>query len=135
MKRRRKRREVKKTDRVGPTPETKAKRQDDPIQMLVDKNLLSSAGESAAAEIEAVYLAVTKGCMAKITSLEVTGGGDIPDWIAEAHAERFLPWARRQARATLEATIDLVVYKRPPEDEWLAVAVVVALEQYGQNMG
>jgi hypothetical protein len=97
---------------------------------------LSAAGESAASEIRAVFLAIVRGCMtARMKAMaEPAGGDDIPQWIADAHAERYLPWAKRLAPGVLAAVIDLVVDKIVPGDDLVAQEVLTAIEAYGAAM-
>lgn len=122
-------------ERVEPTPETLAKKQDDPLQKMVEDKLLDSAGERAAEEIKNVYLAVCR----EVINLSRPMGPHSPsryemsDDIAEAHATRYLPWSRSNRRQIVEATIDLVVERTEPRSGLLRQAVGRALTDYARR--
>lgn len=123
-------------ERIQATPETMAKLQPDPLLALVrgigrgDVVL-----ESAADEIRAVYMAVVRGLMRKGGLREDRGGmPDIPPFLAWAHAETYLPWARAQLRQTMQAVIDVVVDRQAISNGCPPEAVVWSLHSYADRM-
>ena len=116
----------------GPTPETVAKLAPDPLLAILR---LHGGGdvalEHAAGEIRAVFLAVCGRLMAGVGNLG--GGGEMPNFIAWAHAGTYLPWTRMTPRATLEAVIDVLIDRRTVHPD-LAVRVALALDGYARRM-
>lgn len=138
---RRKRREpVRVEDRVEATPETTAKLTADPLMAMVEAGQVDSAGERAASEIRAVYLAVCRAVMVRPTNL---GGefcapsrgkpAEIPESLARAHAERYLPWTRDHDPETLDDLLRVVV-EREPIAPWRRHDIAVALDDYARRM-
>lgn len=137
-----KRREpVRRVERIEPTPETKAKLTDDPLRKLVEPGprgenpKLSADGETAASEIAAVFFAVVQRLMPRRMKFTdpIQGVEDMPAELARLYNERYLPWARRTAPRTVAATIDLVVDRIEPANEFTERAVIEALEDYAKN--
>lgn len=124
-------------DRVRPTPETVAHLEPDPLQDLVGAGLIDAAGERAAQEIMLVYCAVCRGVMRQSRPLGpyTPGVFDMSEDIAEAHARRYLPWARATRRQTVQATIDLVVDRLSPPTGPVRTAVIEALDDYARRFG
>lgn len=122
-------------ERIGPTPETQAKLEPDPLGDMVAAGLIDSAGERAAQEIFKVYQAVCGCVMRQSRPLGpyTPGVFDMPDEIAKAHVLRYLPWARATRRQTVVSVIDLVVDRRPPESSIVREAVTAALADYARQ--
>ena len=100
---------------VGPTPETLAKLQADPFNVLVILGMLDTAQRDAGLEIRAIWYAITGRLMAKCGERSPTRGGDgMSEKLAQAHALVYLPWARYWGRL-IEEVIDLVVDARIPD--------------------
>lgn len=124
-------------DSVGATPETMAKLEEDPLQRMAAAGMIDSAGERAAEEIKYVFLAVCRDVIARTmrpTIAYARGRFEIPDDLATAHAERYLPWCRAQRPRVVEATIDLVVERRLPRSGLLLDLVADALADYARRM-
>ena len=121
-------------EKVEPTPETKAKLVDDPFQKLVEAGNIDAAGERAAEEIRRVFMAICRDVMAKISRPAPMAAGkvDMSDDLAEAHAERYLPWVRETGRNTVSATLDLLLEGRKP-DEFSEIAICQALQNYAKR--
>lgn len=140
MARGRKRREVRREERVDPTPETLAKLTPDPLMNLKQHGLITSDEERAASEIRAVYMAVCGGLFRKQQRLGEAfglGGGkppEMPCGLARAHHETYLPWTRRHHPGVIDAVLSLVVdrNKLPPAFDTF---VAEALKDYALNMG
>ncbi len=100
-------------DRIGPTPETLRKLRPDPVMTLfggeADVPLLD-----AALEIRAILLAF--GPQPAVWRAERSGGagGDMPAWVADAHALRFVPWARGVSQRVRRMILDLCHYDQVP---------------------
>lgn len=133
---------VERAERCGPTPETLAKLQPDPLQMLLDGDAAREARcgkarlEEAADEIRAVYMAVIRAVMWKRPSLGGGGGGvpEIPARLAWAHFQTYLPWANHWGHSkVLEAVIDVVVdrYQTTAASHQM---IVLALGDYAKRM-
>jgi hypothetical protein len=140
--RNRKRPAVIREERWGPTPETLAKIQPDPLALLLDSDEAreclcgKTRLESAAEEIRAVYMAVTRTVMCKLPSANGGGGRspEIPDALAWAHLHTYMPWANHWGHSrVLEAVIDVVVdrYQSPPAAR---ASIVTALADYAKRM-
>jgi hypothetical protein len=130
-KRQTKRQPVYRSERAaGGTPETQAKLDADPLQHLLlnawaDKSLFSSdretwnraAAERAAGEIQAVYRAIVRGMMLTAMKFSDSRAGkiDMPESLAVAHADRYLPWVRAVGPALVNTVIRVVVDRR-----WIA---------------
>lgn len=122
---------------AGPTPETLAHLEPDPLHDLVDAGLIDAAGERAAQEIMQVYCAVCRGVMRQSRPLGpyTPGVFDMPEDIAEAHKLRYLPWARATRRQTVQAVIDLVIDRLSPSSGPVRQAVIEALDDYARRFG
>lgn len=96
------------------TAETRAKLKPDPLQRIVEEGLLDSAGQRAAEEIRAVWLALTLEVRRKNKVLGTPDAGkvEMPDQLAEAHATRYLPWVRETNSEIVDLTIGLLVDRR-----------------------
>lgn len=128
------RRERPEPRRVGPTPETRAKALDDPLQQLVTDGKIDAAGERAAEEIRRVFLAVCRDVMAKISRPVPMAGGkaEMSDELDIAHSDRYLPWVRDTARNVVAATLDLVLERRKPA-AFMEAAICRALQDYARR--
>lgn len=141
--RKRRGRPARQDEYVGPTPETLAKLRQDPLRALFaryDAGGGSEEGvlERAADEIRAVYLAVCGMLMAGVGGGHRYGQGpggrrEIPPFLAWAHAQTYLPWAKSLKRTTLEAVIDLVVDRAVVHPD-LAIAAAAALSDYAGRL-
>jgi hypothetical protein len=137
----RRRDRVKREERIEATPETRAKLTDDPIRKLVspgprgERPKLSAGGESAAAEIRAVFLAVVQRLMpGRMKFVDpIQGVDDMPEALARLHRDNYLPWVRRTAPRTVAAVIDLCVDRIEPAGEFAEAAVIAALEDYAKT--
>ena len=135
-------RTVSKSERApGPTPETLAKLAADPLwEMIHPKKgtpLVDTAGERAAEEIRAVYMAVVRGLMSRRPSVQRTDGSvppEMPTELAEAHAQRYLPWVRETNPKVIALVIDLVV-DRHPMGHWNRRICAGAIRGYARRMG
>lgn len=126
--RRKRGRPARKEEYLGPTPETLAKLVPDPLEiLLVDCDV---ALERAASEIRAIYLAV---CAKLMGGLGGGSGKPMSDFVAWAHAETYLPWARGLHRLTMEAVIDIVVDRHHIHPTFHP-SVTFALESYARRM-
>ena len=127
MRKRRHRVEIK--DRSSPTPETVAKLQSDPLEALK----LEPDLEKSADEIKRVCHVVYGKTLMHLSSLErfEKGVTIMPDWIAEAHSERFLPWARSISASGVEATVDICLHRR--ESPGNGNLVIRALSDYAKR--
>jgi hypothetical protein len=98
--------------------------------------MIDSAGERAAEEIKCVFLAICRDVIRKTMRPSIVyarGKFEIPDDLAQAHAERYLPWCRDHRRQIVEATIDLVVERKPPATGLVLEAVADALADYAKR--
>lgn len=120
---------------VGATPETRAKLSDDPLQRMAMAGMIDSAGERAAEEIKSVFLTICHDVIGKTMrhGLYARGKFEISDDLASAHADRYLPWCRSHRSAIVEATIDLVVERKPPRSGLVLNAVAAALADYANR--
>ncbi len=121
---------------VGATLETRAKLKEDPLHRMALAGMIDSAAERAAEEIKCVFLAVCRDVIAKTMRPGLVysrGKFEIPDDLAHAHADRYLPWCRANRPAIVEATIDLVVERRPPQSGLVLNAVADALADYARR--
>ena len=122
---------VRREDRVRPTRQTVRRLTDDPLLLLTEG--LNDSGRNihphetdlmreAAEEIGLVYMSIVGALMSRHRWYDETPGFEgIPEWIARAHAQRYLPWVRRTGRLTIAALIEIVIDRRPvlkpPRDE------------------
>jgi hypothetical protein len=119
---------VSKEERVEPTPETVERLEGDPLwEMTQWRNgyapLLDTAGEAAATEILAVYRAVVKSTMRlgqNSYGPEFGGprGGvsEMPDDMAWAYSNRYVPWANSLPHGLLEWIINLLDERKMMSD-------------------
>jgi len=107
-----KREAVKVSDRVGPTPETLAKLQPDPLVIMHTEGLIDDAARDGALEIRKVYMAVAGSLLTKARG---EGGRAVmnPE-IAWIHANRYLPWTQGWGHNVLSRLLDMVVDGEPP---------------------
>lgn len=129
-------RRAQREDRISPTPETLAKLRPDPLLALIaahPKRDYVPLLQEAADEICAVYMAVVRAAMRKGGLCEDRGGyPGVPPFLAWAHAQTYLPWARAQRRAVLAAAITLIV-EREIISWTVAVDVLAALQNYADR--
>ncbi len=120
---------------IGATPQTSAKLEEDPLQRMVAAGMIDSAGERAAEEIKCVFLAICRDVIGKTMrpGVYTRGKFEISDDLAHAHADRYLPWCRTNRPPIVEATIDLVVERKPPKSGLILDAVAVALADYARR--
>lgn len=120
---------------TGATPETRAKLEEDPLHRMVAAGMVDSAGERAAEEIKCVFLAICRDVIGKTMRHGVYARGkfEISDDLAHAHADRYLPWCRAHRPAVIEATIDLVVERKPPRSGLILDGVADALADYANR--
>lgn len=110
------RRAVDRSERVGPTPETKAKLRPDPFNVMVQRGMLDTAQRDAGLEIRAIWYAVTGGLLAKAGERSSHRSGDgMSDELAAAHALVYVPWCAKWGRAVADV-IDLVVDAIAPDN-------------------
>jgi hypothetical protein len=122
-------------DSIGATPETRAKLLEDPLQRMVAAGMVDSAGERAAEEIKCVFLAICRDVIGKTMrhGMYARGKFEISDDLAHAHADRYLPWCRGNRPSIVEATIDLVVERKPPRSGLILDGVADALADYANR--
>ena len=132
----RRRRRVDRDEREDPTPETALKLTPDPLRALVEAKAIGTEEESAADEIRRVYLAVVRGVMARQfdpSRIGLGGRSEMPEWLAAAHAQTYVPWASRWSH-DVQHVITLVVDREPMPALHTAVAVNL-LRDYARRMG
>lgn len=117
---------VNRAERVEPTPETIRHLQPDPLHGLLHtawahlpadiETLNRQLAERAAEEIRAVYFAVLRPLMPKANRWDAMqlGHAEIPDSLARAHKDRYLPWTRDNAPNTVDATLSIVIDREEP---------------------
>ena len=109
---------------TGGTPETLARpARHDPIKMLEEKGDITVDHARAARDIVAIYEGLVRSLMSKTRYLNtagrssgVTWSDETPNWVADMHANFYLPWMRAmeaQHRADIELVFDLVVDGNP----------------------
>ena len=130
---RRTRREMRVYEETGPTAETKAKLEADPLRMLIDARFVNTDMERAAAEIRAVYLAIVREVMSKPQAFGRLPGGkaEMPDGLAEAHARRYVPWVADMGGETVDLTLRIAVDRQPA---YPVEPVIFALRDYARRM-
>lgn len=98
------------------TDETRSRLQADPLFELLKGQ--DASLERAADEIRAVYSAVVREVMHKNSSLYALDAGKpvIPDELAYAHAERYLPWVAATGPTMVDIVLKVLVdrYDCPP---------------------
>ena len=125
-------------DRVKPTAETLAKLKPDALREMQRSGHLGETEMRAAQEISEVWVAITSGNWARAQAFDDARGGSglIPERLARAHAERFLPWAatitrwaqrRRRLRRLFDRLINEIVYGTPVRSRR---TLALALEEY-----
>ena len=104
---------VERADRVGPTPETLAKLQPDPLVAMHDAGLIDDAERDGALEIRRVYMAIVGAMVCKARG--VGGRAVMSPEIAWIHRNRYLPWAAHWSGRALAVLIDMIVDGVPPD--------------------
>lgn len=134
MTRPRRKRVVRVEERHGPTPETLAKLQQDPLQALLQGQ--DTALERAADEIRAIWSATTRFSALKNSSLFALDAGrpDFPAELAHYRHETFLPWTQRIGPNVYDAVI-WIVWERKVLPSWAVAPVLRALTDYARMMG
>jgi len=124
-------------ERVGATIETAAKLTEDPLfRILALYGRGDAALERAAGEIKAIYGAVCKGLFKRGHALGERLGNakaEMPDTLAKAHAERYLPWANANHPRVVDATLR-VVWDRDDVPTIYYQPVAAALADYARRM-
>jgi len=117
---RKRKRQVRKEDRVDPTPETLSKLEDDPLYILTRWDgstppLLDSAGENAAQEIKSVYNAIVRNVTLKISSFDRIAGyaPEIPDRLSQAYSNRYKLWVSEVGSDTVDLVLRVIVDRQP----------------------
>ena len=114
------------------TPQTRAKLQDDPLQLLLAGRDVSL--EHAADEIREVYTAVCRSLFSKGQAFgpRIPGKGELTDEIAWKHATTYIPWTLTRARSTVSACLDMIVdrHGQPARKQW----ILDALADYAKRM-
>ena len=120
-------------DKIESTEQTRRKLEPDPLALILMGQDVSL--EHAADEIKAVYNAVCAGLFTARQRLgSPNGKPDIPDEIAWAHAQTYIPWFNNTERQVASATIELVSYRTPWPRPTLAIKIRQALWNYAGMM-
>ena len=113
------------------TPQTRAKLKPHPLDMILMGQDVSL--EYAADEIRAVFMCVCQGLFsARQRAGSIEGIDSIPDELAWAHAQTYIPWANATPREILRTCIDVIVdgYKPP----YGRAPIQQALRDYAKRM-
>lgn len=115
---------VSRVDRIEPTPETLAKLVPDQIRVLFDKGRLHHEHTRAVGEIRAVFHAVTTNLFARAKDYRLRGYSPpcLPNDLAEAHRDRYKPWAQQMGRR-LPLLIDAIIDGRRIDGDLLIDAL------------
>lgn len=120
-------------DEVGGTPETIAKRRDDPYVKLVELGFLDSACEAACDEIRRIRNALCYQLEPRGNRFAPHAHGvtEMPDEVAHAHNSRYAPWARETAPVSNQV-IDFVTDRKKPRAG--IVEIVNCIKNYARRM-
>jgi len=130
-------RRVQKSDRIGPTAETLAHLTTDPLETLIRGGWIDAAGERAVAEIKTVHRAITRDVSVRTNALSertnASGPQEMPDHIAQAYHDTYLPWCALIDEPVIQATFSLVV-DRNEIPAAMSAAVCRAIQIYAKIM-
>jgi len=124
------RRRVSTDERLAPTPETVSKLAYDPLEKLN----LNPDQERAADEIYRIVRSIYGKTMVHLASLDRFDGGlaIIPDNMARAHAERFLPWSRGNSASSISAALSIILDRelKPGTETMVRIALSDYVKRY-----
>ena len=102
------RRAVVREERVGPTPETKAKLMPDPLSLMLQYDLIDAEAVHGAEEIARVYGALVGPLVIKARGESLGGRSEMTPRIAWIYSHRYRQWADKWSGDVHAAVIDMI---------------------------